>query len=239
LKVQRKGVLSVYSKELDVPKTGVGQFKRPGSDEYMSIVAMKPKVATKILGWGFHLLFLDVDLGLNQDPRIWLSQHSAADVQIASNYPQIFFNTGIWLARNTEQTRLMMGKWMEKVIEHKCKGWECNDQDILTYMLVDCGWKRPATKAAALQEWSKLTDNDSQKLSCSWTGSKPLHIDLLPPRYFLTGQEPEGGDLVKQAESSGKIVIYHPNFSGFEEGNKQKKLRNIIIQRRKMWCLDD
>lgn len=240
LKVQQKGALSVYSKDFELPKTAMaGQFKKPGSDEYMAVIAMKPRLATKILGWGFDLLFLDIDLGLAQDPRIWLSERTGADVQISSNYPQPFLNTGIWLARNTEQTRRMIAKWLERVVAHKCAGWECNDQDILTYLLAECGWKRPnpATDKQTVQEWSRLTDNNRQHLSCSWTGQRALHIDMLPPRFFATGQE-EGEKILNQEKNSGKVVTYHPNFSGFREGTKQEKLQNMTIAGRKMWCPD-
>mmetsp|Transcript_119808 Transcript_119808/g.339573 ORF Transcript_119808/g.339573 Transcript_119808/m.339573 type:complete len:685 (-) Transcript_119808:316-2370(-) len=238
LKVQQKGALSVYSKDFEVPKTAkAGQFKVPGSDEYMAVIAMKPRLATKILGWGFHLLFLDIDLGLAQDPRIWLSERSGADLQISSNYPQPFLNTGIWLARNTDQTRRMIAKWLERVVEHRCKGWECNDQDILTYLLAECGWKRPTTDKQTVQEWSRLTDNDRQHLSCSWTGQGALHIDMLPPRFFATGHD-EGEKILNQERQSGKVVTYHPNFSGFREGTKQEKLQNMTIAGRKMWCPD-
>merc|ERR1712125_195273 len=71
-KVLARGATSIFSASLSLPATAQpGQFKKPGDAAYMAATAMKPAVMLKVLQMGFDVLYLDVDVAVNADPRPW------------------------------------------------------------------------------------------------------------------------------------------------------------------------
>jgi len=136
-------------------------------------------------------------------------------------------------ARNQNQTRIIAKQWVERILAKKCHKWECGDQEILSKLLLDeCAWKQPANGQETWDQWATLKDNEQHTLSCSrLLGEQTLRLDLLPPRFFATGDEEVAKTIADNA------YTYHPNFSGFAAGGKEYKLKHKFLQHQSMWCL--
>lgn len=230
----------------DAPNT----YKRPSGRQYTSAVALKPRVVSRVLALGFDTLFLDVDVALNQDPRPWLLRHvtqSASHLQISLNLgnPEgmgkkpIDVNSGVLYVRAEPAALTMVNLWSNRTASRfHCSSWSCGDQEQLTRILKECGWRHIEQHLPQRQPQPQLvldmTDNVQQELSC--LGHR-LRVDALPPRYFSCGsstsialwKSPKSG-------SAGDLISFHPTHLGMSSYVKERQLRSLRPLNRPLWC---
>lgn len=256
---ERDALRSVYLPSLQVP-SHANEYKRPAGEEYTAAVSLKPRVMQRVLDLGFDLLFLDVDVALLGDPSPWLMRHQGADMQLSLNYddhPEAVrfsqngspdLNTGVVYARSNPRTRQLVSLWARRTAErHRCSRrfplWNCGDQEQLTRLVKECGYRSPSFDEAA-----QLLDNRPQtvrgqcvaKLAAAGNvadadvdaaAEAPLQIETLPPRVFASGRSAK----LWRAESRPfglvprTVLTFHPNFLGSAGGVKKAKLQSLRL----------
>lgn len=244
----RPGVTSIYSPELQLPdRARPGAYKKPSSDEYTLAVALKPLVMLRVLKLGFDALFLDVDIALLGDPRPWLRRAPDDALQLSLNYddrpaqqrvtgsPDL--NTGVVYARRRPGMIELFEQWASRTATRQdCPKrpplWACGDQEQLTRLLRQCGWRPLTFDAAAKLE----AHNNAQDVRCGG-GIGALRIEVLPPYRFATGQTSALWRM-RRGESSRRfgggahfvpsgVFTFHPNFGGFAGGAKKAMLKRL------------
>lgn len=249
---------TVYSEAVSLPQTArPNAYKKPSSDEYTTAVSLKPLVILKVLRHGFDALFLDVDVALARDPLPMLRRSTAA-LQASLNYddrPEASrncgcqgpdLNTGVLFARSSSAPMLaLVERWASHTRErHACPRrpplWSCGDQEQLTRLIKQCGWRPlPFASVASLG-----SSSHQQRLACDG-GVGELSVDTLPPDLFASGASvskwrrtyPRG-----RLSPPPELVSFHPNFGGFAGGAKKAALRRVIFQdergNRGAWCIE-
>ena len=141
--------------------SSTNNVKTPGKSAYMAAVAFKPLVMYEVVRLGFDLLYLDVDVGLAQDPRPWIidrNKRSASDIQISVNYPQEdMVNSGVVFAPTSHAgTHTLLESWSSLMQAHECRGWDCGDQEMLQHIISnDCrGWKKVTNGGVMVRRYS-------------------------------------------------------------------------------------
>ena len=261
----RSGVTSIFSPTIELTAR-VNVYKTPSGDEYTQAVALKPLVILRVLRLGFEILFLDVDVAVMQDPRPWLAQHAAADMQVSLNFdarpeyqkrlptgPAV--NTGVLYARPSRAVSAVVSSWSRRTsARHMCPReppfWTCGDQEQLSRLLIECGWRPLSFNAAAA-----LTDNAQFQLRCGGavrgsgrTGPQPLmqisvvgqpmalRIDVLPPRLFASGRSQALWMSPGSLSSDYDVSTFHANFVALAEGSKKQFLKRTKLGGVVLWC---
>ena len=147
-------VMSIYSERLLLMQSaGVqekwnsskSEFKLSGGEAYFAAVAFKPLVMMEVLRLGFDALWIDVDIGIVQNPLPFLLSRPHLDLQVSMNYPYPKINSGLVHARSRRGVRRLFATWVDLMTTHDCVGWECGDQELLNKLLEDrCGWQSPS-----------------------------------------------------------------------------------------------
>ena len=261
---RRFGLNVVYSPSIQLPQRALpNQYKRPAGEEYTIAVSLKPLVMQRVLSLGFDLLFLDVDVALLRDPLPWLMRRRAvADLQVSLNYddhPDAIrlsqhgtpdLNTGVVFARSNPRTRSLASRWSERTAaRYRCPTrpplWACGDQEQLTRLLKDCGYRSPSFDAAAqlVENWpqtvrGQCTDRMSGYSSAAERRAPAAHldagltVDVLPPRFFSSGRSAKlwrvDGAAVRGAVPRN-VITFHPNFLGNAGGLKKAKLQSLRL----------
>jgi hypothetical protein len=133
----------------------VNADKLPGESAYIAAVAFKPLVMYEVVRLGFDLLYLDVDIGLANDPRPWLLNNfrmHESDIQISLNYPFVdLVNTGVVYAPTSQPgAHFLLQLWVNHMQAQKCQGWECGDQEILSQVF-----------SKNCKNWTRLRHDDA------------------------------------------------------------------------------
>ena len=175
------GVEAIFSEDLALPLSFSSRSKQPGSDAYLRVVAMKPRVVLAVLRFGFSPLLLDVDLGIAADLRPFIVAHSrlmpqadgeaGADLIVAQNWPQPMLNSGVIFLSAGSRALALAALWAEQTdacgqryrigtaTATSVRHWDCGDQEVLTELMQQCGWAtadlqflpEPRTKHAQAQ----------------------------------------------------------------------------------------
>jgi len=256
------GVRSILSADVQLfTQDLLNSYKRPPSRQYTSAVALKPRVIWRVLTLGFNVLFLDVDVALHQDPRPWLLKHgktTAPHLQISLNLgnPEalgkqaIDVNSGVVYLRTDPGSLAMVELWSNRTARRfKCASWGCGDQEQLTRILKECGW-RHIEQSQLLQHGgasgplpnprlvTDMTDNMQQKLGCHHLKGQHLRVDALPPRYFSSGSTASIALWRRPNGLSGPsdLISLHPTHLGTNSYVKEKLLRSLRPLNRPLWC---
>ena len=260
---QRRFRLSVvYSPSIQLPQRAhPNQYKRPAGEEYTIAVSLKPLVMLTVLSLGFDFLFVDVDVALLRDPLPWLARRRGiADLQVSLNYddhpdavrlsqhgtPDL--NTGVVFARSNPRTRSVASRWSERAAaRYRCPArpplWACGDQEQLTRLLKECGYRSPSFEVAAqlVENWpqtlhgSLCTDRmtstaESRTPTMQWSAG--LTVDVLPPRFFSSGRSSKlwrMDSMSTRGMVPQSVLTFHPNFLGNAGGLKKAKLQSLRL----------
>ena len=142
--------------------------------------------------------------------------------QAALNTPQPMVNTGVLMARHPGALALVDAWANRTAAKHSCTSWACGDQEQLTALLVECGWKAPTLQGDESRGSSEKPHR--QVLSCFGGTS----IVALPPSRFANGFEwnPKEGrrPSVRPADDARRqrVITFHPNFNGGAPGRLEK-----------------
>jgi len=214
--------------------------KLPGGAAYMVLVAMKPVTLQRILALGVSALLLDVDISLAANPLPYLQRHASVDVQAALNTPQPMINTGVLMARHPGALALVDAWANRTAAKHSCTSWGCGDQEQLTALLVECGWKAPTLQG---DESRGSSDRPHRHVLSCFGGTS---IVALPPSRFANGFEwnPKEGrrPSVRRADDPRRqrVITFHPNFNGGklkDADGKIASLKQNTFNGLRMWCL--
>jgi len=247
------GVGSILSDDVRLStEDAPNAYKRPSGKQYTSAVALKPRVIWRVLALGFDALFLDVDVALNKDPRPWLLRHvasSASHVQISLNVgnPEgmgkkaIDVNSGVLHVRAEPAALALVEQWLNRTASRfRCSSWSCGDQEQLTRLLKECGWRhveQPRQQKHAPPQPRlvlDMADNVQQRLSCH--DGHELRVDALPPRVFSCGSSTNLALWRQRPSGPADLVSFHPTHLGMGSFAKERQLRSLRPLNRPLWC---
>jgi hypothetical protein len=123
-------------------------------------------------------------------------------------------NTGVLMARHPGALALVDAWANRTAAKHSCTSWGCGDQEQLTALLVECGWKAPTLQG---DESRGSSDRPHRHVLSCFGGTS---IVALPPSRFANGFEwnPKEGrrPSVRRADDPRRqrVITFHPNFNG-------------------------